>query len=140
MLKIRIDELILSVFMIFVHLLLNLGFQVIRSKGFYNIGKTNVINVTEIPISIHHHDTVPITLNSNDIFAQSFDASHFLDQLDSFNQSGINAYVGDNPISDFPKNLSYLTINITNSTIINDGNNNFIVGHLGGTTLKMTVI
>lgn len=80
----------------------------------------------EVPIEFSHSEDFLIKIAENQVEAESFDESEFLNALDKFNQTGVNVYIGSDIIpgstAAIPESgsLSYLVVNITESYIFDD--------------------
>ncbi|MFX1511408.1 MAG: hypothetical protein ACFFCQ_02370, partial [Promethearchaeota archaeon] len=88
--------------------------------------------ITEIPIEFSHSEDFSITMDEQQVEAEDFNGSEFLDGLTTFNQTGISVYTGSDLIPGFADSipgssaLSYLIINITESYIYNDHDGSFL--------------
>ena len=73
-----------------------------------------------VPIQFFHEEDFSKDIPTNKIEAPEFNASDFLDELTSFNETGIEVYLGTDQIPGFTDTLTYLVINITDGYIYDD--------------------
>jgi hypothetical protein len=71
-----------------------------------------VVTTETIPLQFAHSEDLSVDIAETKVEAQDFKGSEFLDSLDSFNESGIDVYLGSSIIPDVSMPLDYLNVTI----------------------------
>ncbi|MHA1979100.1 MAG: hypothetical protein ACW98I_19505 [Candidatus Hodarchaeales archaeon] len=90
------------------------------------IQKSNTNAIEEVPIEFAHTEEMSLGFEKTTVEATEFNGSEFIDQLDSFNETGVSIYTGSDSVPNFNTaipgdgTLFYLTINVTETYIFTD--------------------
>ena len=100
-------------------ILLNLFFSPVYSSQptLVTLSMPQEVAKEEIPIEFPHSEEFNVKLDENQVEAEEFNGSEFLDELDTFNETEVNVYMGTDIILGISQQFDYLQVTVTESYI-----------------------